>query len=100
MSVRVQFREEVPHPERIREQCEKTASALEEEFPEATAFDVSISHDGESHEAHVHVTGKNVDCASSARHRTLADAVHEALERTRKQLRKRHDKKIFGTRRR
>ncbi len=98
MNVRVEFRD-VQLSERVREECENAASALEQEFPQMQSCDVRVSHDGELHEAHVHVTGKGVDIAASASEREIRDAVHEALERARKQLRKHHDKKIFARRR-
>ena len=98
MNVRIDFRG-VEHSERVREECERAASALEQEFPEMQSCDVHISHDGVHHEANVHVTGKGVDFAASASERELYDAVHEALERARKQLRKHHDKQIFSRRR-
>ncbi len=99
MTVRIQFREAVPQSDAVRGQCEQAADALRDEFPEATSFDFNVAHDGEQHEVHVHVTGKHLDCASSAKDRDVRDALHEALERTRKQLRKHHDKQICSRRR-
>ena len=98
MNVRIEFRDVQPS-ERVRDECRSAANTFEQEFPEMQSCDVRISHDGELHEAHVHVTGKGVDVAASASEREIRDAVHEALERARKQLRKRHDKKIFARRR-
>ncbi len=99
MSVRIQFREELPRSNAVREQCEQAASALQDEFPEVTSFDFKVAQDGERHEVHVHVVGRQIDCVASAKHRDVRDALHEAVERARKQLRKHHDKQIFSRRR-
>ena len=98
MSVRVHFRD-VPHSERIRRDCENSVNGLQEEFPETSKFEITLTHTGDTHETHVHVTGKDLEVAAIGQALTLQESVTEALEHTRKQLRKHHDKVIFGRRR-
>ncbi len=98
MSFRIHF-QDVPHSDSIREECEATAGALRAEFPETSKVEVTLTHTGEDHSTHVHVTGKDLDLASRAESRELREALNEAFERVRKQLRKHHDKVIFGRRR-
>jgi ribosomal subunit interface protein len=98
MTFRIQFHD-APAPESIRSECEQTAEGLRSEFPEISKVEIHLSQHNVDHEAHVHVTGKNVDLAASATHREMREAVVEALDRARVQLRKHHDKLIFQKRR-
>jgi ribosome-associated translation inhibitor RaiA len=74
-------------------------NGLRDEFPETSKFEVTLRHNGDTHETHVHVTGKDLEVASSGHALTLEASVTEALEKTRRQLRKHRDKLIFGRRR-
>ena len=98
MSRRVHF-QDVPHSESIQRECERWIDLLREEFPETSKYEITLTHAGNDHETHVHVTGKHVELASQARHRDLREAVTDAFDRVRRQLRKHHDKKISGRRR-
>jgi ribosome-associated translation inhibitor RaiA len=98
VSVRVHF-QDVPHSERIRRECEDSINGMREEFPETSKFEITLRQTGDTHETHVHVTGKDLEIAASAQALTLPESVAEALEKTRRQLRKHHDKLIFGRRR-
>ncbi len=85
--------------EALRPLVEKGCQALAEEFPETTRFEVTVSHDGNGFTAHGHVTGRQTEAAGQAdapEGRLASDKLLDALER---QLRKTHDKKIFGRRR-
>ncbi len=97
MNFRIHFHG-VPHSDDIRQGCERLADSLKEEFPEASKFEVSLNHTGEEHETHMHVTGKDLEIASSANERELRDSIAEAFERVRRQLRKHRDK-IYERRR-
>jgi ribosome-associated translation inhibitor RaiA len=98
VSVRVHF-QDVPHSERVRRDCEESVSGLREEFPETSKFEITLTLAGDTHETHVHVTGKDLEVASSGQALTIEGSVTEALERARRQLRKHRDKLIFGRRR-
>ena len=97
MSFSIHFKD-LPHSDRIRGECEQLAGELQEEFPFTSKVAVTVSQNGADHETHVHLTGKDVDLASSSRGRQLRDTVSEAFDRMRKQLRKHHDK-VVGRRR-
>ena len=63
-------------------------------------MEVNLHHDRDEYEAHVHVTGKDIDLASSAKTReSLVVAAREAFHRAHAQLRKHHDKAVFKHRR-
>ncbi len=98
MSFRIHFHD-VPHSDSIRDECEQLAGALREEFPETSKCEVTVTHAGEQHELHLHVTGKDIDLVARAQARELRETVGEAFERVRRQLRKHHDKQIFSRRR-
>jgi ribosome-associated translation inhibitor RaiA len=98
VSFRIHFHD-VPHSDKVRDECEDLATALREEFPETSKCEVAISHAGEEKELHLHVTGKDLDLAAHAQARELHEAMTEAFDRVRRQLRKHHDKQIFSRRR-
>jgi ribosome-associated translation inhibitor RaiA len=98
VSVRVHF-QDVPHSERLRLSCEESASDLQQEFPETSKFEITLTHTGDTHETHIHVTGKDLEVAASGQALTLEESMTDALEKTRRQLRKHRDKLIFGRRR-
>lgn len=98
MSFRITFHE-VPHHDWVREECERLAGALEEEFPETEKFQVTVGRDGEAYSTHLHVTGKHVSVNAQAESRELRDTLGEAFAKAHTQLRKHHDKVVFGRRR-
>lgn len=98
MSFRIHFHD-VQQSDGVRDDCEKLARELDSEFPETQKFEVTIKRTGEQHATTVHVTGKELDLAASARSHVLDETILEAFEKVRRQLRKRHDKVIFGRRR-
>jgi ribosome-associated translation inhibitor RaiA len=98
MPFRMNFRD-TPHSEVIQSECEGLAQALRDEFPETSRVEVTIGHARDEFEAHVHVTGKNIDLAASANtHESLVVAARQAFHRAHAQLRKQHDKAIFKQR--
>jgi ribosome-associated translation inhibitor RaiA len=99
MPFKMNFRD-TPHSEVIHDECEALAQSLRGEFPETSRVEVTLGHDRGEHEAHVHVTGKDIDLASSAKSReSPVAAAREAFHRAHAQLRKHHDKAIFKQRR-
>lgn len=99
MPFHIHFRD-TPHSDHLRGECEGWAEALRSEFPETSRVEVTVSHDGDDHEVHVHVTGKHVDVASSGKHReSVFASARDAFDKLHAQLRKHHDRKIFQHRR-
>ena len=98
MSLQIHFHD-VPHSDTVRSACARLAEGLSQEFPETSKYEVTLSHSKGDHEAHVHVTGKDLDVAAAAQKRDLAEAMTEGFERVRRQLRKHHDKQISSRRR-
>ena len=98
LSIHLDFRN-LPHNDAVRIECEGLENSLREEFPETSKLTVTLKLENEVHEAHVHVTGKDIDFSSAAKNKALHEAVVEAFERVRRQLRKHHDKLIFSRRR-
>lgn len=99
MPFRVNFRD-TPHSEVIQGECEALAQGLRGEFPETSRVEVTLGHERDEYEAHVHVTGKDIDLAARAKSReSLVVAAREAFHRAHAQLRKHHDKTIFKSRR-
>ncbi len=99
MAFHIHFRD-TPHSDHLRSECESWGAALRSEFPETSRVEVTVSHDGDDHEVHVHVTGKQVDVASSAKSRdSVFASARDAFDKLHVQLRKHHDKQIFQHRR-
>jgi diphthamide synthase subunit DPH2 len=91
---------DTPHSEVVQSECEGLAQGLREEFPETTRVEVTLGHDRGEYEAHVHVTGRDIDLAGSSKSRdSLVVAARDAFHRAHAQLRKHHDKAIFKPRR-
>lgn len=99
MSFRMNFRD-TPRSEVIHGECEALAQGVRDEFPQTSRIEVTVGHDRDEYEAHVHVTGKDIDLAASARSReSLVIAARDAFHKAHSQLRKHHDKAIFKQRR-
>lgn len=98
MSFRIQF-QDVPHSVYLAQKCQELSRALAEEFPEVNRFDVTQSLLGAEQTTTIHVTGRDLDLASSSRAAFARDSVNEAFSKLRRQLRKHHDKLIFNRRR-
>jgi ribosomal subunit interface protein len=97
-SVVIHFRE-VEQDEPLREFIEKKAEALGNEFREASKIEISLSPNGAGFIANGHVTGKGTDIATHAEASELTPAVDSVFDKFERQLRKLHDKRIFGQRR-
>ena len=79
---------------------ERRCDHLMDEFPEADSFEISFQVEGQKVECHAHVDGKRTRLAAHASgahsSRQAAESVLDKLER---EMRKDHDKRIFGNRR-
>ena len=91
--------EQLSNPEPIREACAQQASELHADFPETTRVSVTVRRVGPEYETHVCANGKDVEVASRARDTEILGSVTDAFDKTRRQLRKNHDKTIFVRRR-
>ncbi|HXX48412.1 MAG TPA: HPF/RaiA family ribosome-associated protein [Myxococcota bacterium] len=99
MPFKLSFKD-MPHAEDVQRECESLAEELRAEFPETTRVEITLGHARDEYDAHVHVTGKDIDLAGRAKHRdSVALAAREAFQRAHAQLRKHHDKLIFKHRR-
>ena len=98
MTIRLHFHD-VPTSDFVRGECEQFAADLQQEFPEASKFEISMTHTGEEKELHLHITGRDLEVAAKAHGRDLRETLRDAFVRVRKQLRKHHDKQIFSRRR-
>jgi ribosomal subunit interface protein len=98
MSLRIHF-QDTPHTERTKQECERWVGVLEDEFPEVSKFEVTLTHAGDEHDIHVHITGKDLSFAARAKDRDQHTAIEDAFEKLRRQLRRHHDKQIFARRR-
>ena len=98
MSFQIRFQDVDPE-ESVREEAERLTGQLQEEFPETAKFEVTVRQSGEEYSTHLHVTGKHISVNSTAESRELRETLGEAFEKAHRQLRKQHDKTIFGRRR-
>ena len=99
MAFRMNFRD-TPHSEVVQGECEGLAQTLRDEFPETTRVEVTVGHERDEYDAHVHVTGRDIDMAARAKSReSMPTAVREAFAKAHHQLRKHHDKQVFNRRR-
>ena len=82
------------------EYLERRCLHMREEFPEADSFEISFQIEGQEIECHAHVDGKRTRLAA---HSTGAQhskqAAENALDKLEREMRKDHDKRIFGNRR-
>jgi ribosomal subunit interface protein len=85
--------------EKIRDSIEKHSARLAKEFHEINQFEVSLEPSGPGFIAHVHVTGKGTDASTQANASELGPAADLIFHKVERQLRKIHDKRIFGQRR-
>jgi ribosomal subunit interface protein len=90
---------ETSSDDRLRESIEKRCQRLADEFREVTRFEISLSEDGAGFTAHGRVTGKNTHVATHAGAPEPRPALDSLLDKVERQLRRVHDKRIFGQRR-
>ena len=90
---------DIPSDERVREVIEKRCHVLAQEFHELSRVEITLSEVGNGFSGHAHVTGKGRDVGAQAEASELLPAADRLLDRMERQLRKLHDKRIFGQRR-
>ena len=98
MSFRIHF-QDVAHSDKTKDECEALAQGLRDEFPEVEKTEVTISHIRDAYSTHLHVVGKQISVNANAKSRELAETLTEAFAKAHTQLRKHHDKVVFGRRR-
>jgi ribosomal subunit interface protein len=90
---------EVTHDEPLKDSIESQCRHLADHFHEITRIEVSLEQSAAGFTAHGHVTGKGIDVATQFEAKLLPPAVDLVFEKLDRQLRKIHDKRIFGQRR-
>ena len=93
---------DVPIDKDLREHLEGRCEHLAAEFPEATSFEIHLSGEleGARCHGHGHVTGKRTRAAAHAESaNNLRHAGDQVIEKFERELRREHDKRIFGPRR-
>ena len=90
---------DVATDEGLREHLEQRCRNLAQEFPETTHYELTLSPDSKHIAAHAHVSGKNTQVASHATSEDPRQAADRALDKLERELRRVHDKRIFGQRR-
>ena len=83
----------------VREAVERRCDHLADEFHEVNRFELTITENGTGFIAHGHATGKNTDVATHAEAEAARTASDQVLDKIERQLRRVHDKRIFGRRR-
>jgi ribosome-associated translation inhibitor RaiA len=90
---------DMPNDETLRSSLEARCQEFAEEFPETTRFEITVSPDGNGHNAHGHVTGDHTEVALHAEAIEPGHAADRLLDKLIRQLRRVHEKRIFGHRR-
>jgi len=85
--------------EALRESLARRCRALGQEFHEIARCEISLAENGGDFVAHGHVTGKSTDVATHASASEIEPALDQLLHKVERQLRRGHDKRIFGQRR-
>ena len=97
-SVFLHFRD-VEVDEAVREAVHRRCDHLADEFHEVNRFELTITESGAGFSAHGHATGKNTDVATHADAGAARVASDQVLDKIERQLRRVHEKRIFGRRR-
>ena len=97
-SVVLHFRD-VEVDEAVRELVHRRCDHLADEFHEVNRFELTISENGAGFSVHGHATGKNTDVATHADAGVVRAASDQVLDKIERQLRRVHEKRIFGRRR-
>ncbi len=98
MTVVIRFKD-VPESDELRDELEKRCRHFAAEFPETTRYEVTLSPTSPEVFAQTHVTGKGTDIAAHASASEPRQAAERALDKLERELRREHDKRIFGRRR-
>ena len=85
--------------EKLLESIERRCSDIAVEFSETSRFEVSFEPSGAGVLSHVHATGRHTDVSIHAEASKPAIAADRVFQKIERQLRRVHDKRIFGRRR-
>jgi ribosome-associated translation inhibitor RaiA len=83
----------------LLESIERRCATLADEFSEASRFELSFENHGMSVRGQVHATGRRTDLATHAEASDPGIVVDRVLDKIEKQLRRIHDKRVYGRRR-
>jgi ribosome-associated translation inhibitor RaiA len=90
---------DVERTPQLSEALARRCSHLAEEFNETDCFEISLCPDKTDVSAHAKVTGKSTRISAHANAPHEMQAADAALNRLERELRNRHDKRIFSPRR-
>ncbi|UCE85955.1 MAG: HPF/RaiA family ribosome-associated protein [Deltaproteobacteria bacterium] len=90
---------DMPNDESLRRSLEARCHEFAEEFPETTRFEITVSPDGNGHNALGHVTGDRTEVTSHADAIEAGHAADRLLDKLIRQLRRVHEKRVFVRRR-
>lgn len=83
----------------LQEALERRCQELAEEFHEADRFEIHVTAVGNAFSAQARASGKKTDVAAQGTGAQPRPACDAALDRLARELRSRHDKRIFKPRR-
>ena len=90
---------DVERSDELDETLERRCQALADEFSEVSRFEISIEPDRNDVRATAKASGKNTTVAAHANAADARQAADLALTKLERELRSRHDKRIFTPRR-
>ena len=90
---------DIEHDDDVHSHLERRLRQIAEDFPEASHCELSLSADSIDINAHAHASGKRIDLAAHAATQDVRAAGELALDKLTRELRREHDKRIFGRRR-
>ena len=86
--------------EGVRSLIDRRCEQLAGEFREVDRVEIKVEEDGgNGFVVHGHATGKNTNVATHASASDVMPATDQVLDKIERQLRRAHDKRIFGRRR-
>jgi ribosome-associated translation inhibitor RaiA len=83
----------------LLESIERRCASIADEFSEASRFELSFENHGMSVRGRAHAVGRKTDLSTHAEASEPGIVVDRVLDKIERQLRRVHDKRIFGRRR-
>ena len=90
---------EAPVDDEVRDLIARRCDDLAHEFHEMDRLEIHAEADGNHFVVHGHATGKGTNVATHASASEVVPATDQVLDKLERQLRRAHDKRIFGQRR-
>ena len=90
---------DVPIGERLLSSIEERCNSLADEFREASRFELFFEPSGAGVRGQAHAVGRHTDLSTHAEASLPAIAADRVLDKIERQLRRVHDKRVFGRRR-